>query len=43
MPAEHKKAMIDSLSDIDKLLNALAKTKIENAKASREDDKKNIL
>jgi hypothetical protein len=43
MPAEQKKAMIESLSDIDSLLNALAKTKIENAKASREDDKKNIL
>jgi len=43
MPAEQKKAMIESLSDIDNLLKALAKTKIENAKASREEDKTNIL
>jgi len=43
MPAEQKKAMIESLSDIDNLLKALAKTKVENAKASREEDKKNIL
>ena len=43
MPAEQKKAMIESFSRIDSLLNALAKTTVENAKASREEDKKNIL
>jgi len=43
MPAEQKKAMIESLSSIDNLLNALAKTKIENADASRDEDKEDIL
>ena len=43
MPAEQKKAMIESLSRIYKLLNALANTKIENANASRTEDKKNII
>jgi len=43
MPMEQNKAMIESLSRIDNLLNALAKTTIENAKASQAEDKKNIL
>ena len=43
MPAEQKKAMIESLSRIYKLLNALANTKIENANASRTEDEKNII
>ena len=38
-----KKAMIEFLSHIDNLVNALGRTRIENAKASREEDKKNIL
>jgi hypothetical protein len=43
MPAAQKKAMIEFLSHIDNLVNALGRTRIENAKASREEDKKNIL
>ena len=38
-----KKAMIEILSHIDNLVNALGRTRSENAKASREGDKKNIL
>jgi hypothetical protein len=33
MPAEEQKAVSESLSYIDKLLNALANTEIENADA----------
>ena len=43
MPAEEQKAVSESLSYIDKLLNALANTEIENADASRKEDKKNAL
>ena len=43
MPAAQKKATIEFLSHIDNLVNALGRTRIENAKASREEDKKNIL
>ncbi len=43
MPEDQEGAVIDSLENIDNLFNALSRTSIEDAEASREDDRKNIL
>ncbi len=43
MPEEQERKMVESLEDINKLLDVLSKTSIENANASREEDKQNIL
>eukprot|EP00551_Chaetoceros_affinis_P010668 CAMPEP_0203672036 /NCGR_PEP_ID=MMETSP0090-20130426/7658_1 /ASSEMBLY_ACC=CAM_ASM_001088 /TAXON_ID=426623 /ORGANISM="Chaetoceros affinis, Strain CCMP159" /LENGTH=54 /DNA_ID=CAMNT_0050537255 /DNA_START=352 /DNA_END=513 /DNA_ORIENTATION=- len=43
MPRNQEEAMIDSLDDVTTLLDVLSKTSIENAKASREEDKRDIL
>ena len=43
IPESEKNKMIEDLGNIDTLFNALSNTKIENAKASRPDDEKNIL